>query len=124
MKLLIALLLLAACLTVPARAEYVIIPVEAPLAAAYKSVPTHNVQVGKVVAVEAYGVVTNKTILLQRIMSDGSTNVVSTLTTTVTTGQKQTFDLSSAGYFWLQKGEVWRRAGTETNAPIRLIVEQ
>ena len=107
-----------------AVAEYVIVPVDAPAAAAYKTVPTHNVQVGKVIAVEAYNVVSNKTITLARILADGSTNTVSTQTTTVTSGGNQTFDLSASGYFWIQKGEVWRRAGTETNATVRLIVDQ
>jgi hypothetical protein len=107
-----------------ALAEFVILPVDAPVADAYKEVPTHLVGVGKVIGIEGFNVVSNKTILLQRIMPDASTNTVSTQTTTVTTGGNQTFDLSSSGYFWVQRGETWRRAGTETNGTVRLIVEQ
>lgn len=107
-----------------AMAEYVIVPVPAPLASTYKTVPTHNIEVGKVISVECYNVVTNKTITINRIMPDGQTNVVSTLTTTVDTGKNQTFDLSTNGYFWVQKGETWLRGGTETKAPVRLILQQ
>lgn len=106
-----------------ALAEYVIIPVEAPVAASSKPVPTHNIQVAKVIAVEAEGVVSNKTITISRVIP-GATNTVSTLTTSVTTGGRQTFDLSSSGYYWMQKGESWQRAGTETNATLRIIIEQ
>lgn len=122
LKYIISLITLAAVFSL--RAEYVIVPVDAPQAAIVKTVPTHNVQVGKVVAVEAYAVVTNKTITLSRVMADGSTNTVSTLTTTATTGENQTFDLSTSGYFWVQRGETWQRGGTETNAAVRLIISQ
>ena len=123
-KLITATAFCAAMAAAVAVAEYVIVPVEAPAAAAYKTVPTHNVQVGKVIAIEAYNVESNKTITLSRILADGSTNTVSTQTTTAADGGNQTFDLSTTGYFWVQKGETWRRAGTETNATVRLIIDQ
>ena len=106
------------------KADYVIIPVEAPVADTYKTVPTSFIQVGKVIAIECTDVVTNKTVTFSRILAGGSTNVVSTLTTTASTGDNQTFDLSASGYFWMQKGETWWRGGTETNATVRLIIEQ
>jgi hypothetical protein len=98
--------------------------ISAPLAASSVTVKPVGIGVAKVVGVEAMNVVSNKTIILSAISPDNvSTNVKVTLTTTVTTGQNQFFDLSSAGYFWLVEGESVRRAGTETNAVVRLIYE-
>lgn len=104
-------------------AEFAIVPIAAPIAGDNIAVPTHLATVGKVVAIEALNIVSNKTIVLSRV--DGAvTNVITTQTTTLTDGSREVFDLSSSGYFWLAKGETWLRTGTETNATVRLIVDQ
>lgn len=118
---LITALVAVAAITI--AASYTIMPVEAPLAESYKLLPTHLVGVGKVVAIEATDIVTDKTIILSRV--DGSTtNVIATLTTTKPTGSHEVFDLSASNYFWVVRGETWLRSGTETNAAIRLILQQ
>ena len=98
--------------------------ISAPLAAGSVLVAPVGIGVAKVVAVEATNVVSNKTIIISIVSPDNtSTNLKQTLTTTVSTGENQTFDLSSSGYFWLVEGEKVLRSGTETNAAVRLIYE-
>lgn len=123
MKKITLVCLMMAC-AIAALADYAIVPVDAPIAATYKTVPTQFINVGKVIGVQAFNVVSNKTIVLYQVYPAGTTNTISTLTTTTTTGGNQTFDLSTTGYFWLSKGETWLRGGTETNATVRLIIEQ
>lgn len=77
----------------------------------------------KVVAIEALGGVTNKTVVLEAITANGSsTNELITVTLDVPTGKRKLLDLSTTP-FWLMEGERLKRSGTDTNALIRIIFQ-
>ena len=60
---------------------YTAIRVDAPIAEAYKPIETAAISVGKVIAVEAFSVVTNKTITFVRVDNAGATtNIVAAST--------------------------------------------
>ena len=77
----------------------------------------------KVVAIEALGGVTNKTVVLEAITANGAaTNELITITLDAPTGKRKLLDLSSSP-FWLLEGERLKRTGTDTNALVRIIFQ-
>lgn len=110
----------AAMISVPAQAENGMVTVPSIGTVTNVPIETAGIDVSKVVGIEAYNVLSNKTIIISTVIA-GKTNTLSTSTTTTTDGGRQFFDFSSSGWFYWARGDTLLRSGTDTNSVLRII---
>ena len=111
---------MAAMISVPAQAENGMATVPSIGLSTNVPIETAGIGVSKVVGIEAINVLSNKTIIISLVIG-GTTNVLSTSTTTATDGSRQFFDFSSSGWFYWARGDTLLRSGTDTNSVLRII---